>query len=345
MVWPYLLNYSPHDATYVDFFRDSFSHSLFKRLTFIESKYIIGDLLTAFENFYPFTQIEIPLLEVTIPSDESSTSQISSCSVSTSQIGSSSASTSQMTNPDIGSTSDVSGSDSPAHRLNENQRSAIKLAVMMSIFLASGVLMGYTTKIDKSIGILIESIDGVYRELVSLEYDAISPEYQPVSTFEFDSHQQLVLSGFYTLSPFVIRFLNAEGVYKFRKNTELLLFSIGNDPYGDIDSQAFMVSSAANLGGVTKAFEELVVNEIFDKAFIKMFPGLFYSRYLGEVIIYSTALDEITFNESAGYALLKELRLTGEIVSIGPGDTPLMFYMDLCKLYITREGQVLTSRF
>nr|GFB77865.1 hypothetical protein [Tanacetum cinerariifolium] len=83
------------------------------------------------------------------------------------------------------------------------------------------------------------------------------------------------------------------------------------------------------LGGVTKAFEELVVNEIFDKAFIKMFPVLFYSRYLGEVIIYSTALDEITFNESVGYALLKELRLTGEIVSIGPGDTPLMFYMDL----------------
>nr|GFA89998.1 hypothetical protein [Tanacetum cinerariifolium] len=124
-----------------DFSRDSFSHLLFKRLTFIESKYIIGDILTAFENFYPFTQIEIPLLEVPIPSDESSTSQIASSSASTSQIGSSSASTSQMTNPDIGSTSEVSGSDSSACRLSKNQRSAIKLAVMMSIFAASGVLM------------------------------------------------------------------------------------------------------------------------------------------------------------------------------------------------------------
>ncbi|GKA35574.1 hypothetical protein Tco_0722065 [Tanacetum coccineum] len=104
----------------------------------------------------------------------------------------------------------------------------------------------YTTKIDKSIGILIESNDEVYRELVSLEYDAIPLEYQPVSPFEFDSHQQLVLSGFYTLSPFVIRFLNEEGVYKFRRHIELLLFSIVNDLYGDIDSQAFMVSSAAS---------------------------------------------------------------------------------------------------
>ncbi|GKB64773.1 hypothetical protein Tco_0920959, partial [Tanacetum coccineum] len=77
-------------------------------------------------------------------------------------------------------------------------------------------------------------------------YDATPPKYQPVSPFEFDSHQQLVLSGFYTLSPFVIRFLNAEGVYKFRRHAELLLFSIVNDPYGDIDSQAFMVSSAAS---------------------------------------------------------------------------------------------------
>nr|GEX96173.1 hypothetical protein [Tanacetum cinerariifolium] len=102
--------------------------------------------------WFPGFMIEIPLLKVPIPSDESSTSQIASSSASTSQIGSSSASTSQMTNPDIGSTSEVSGSDSSACRLSKNQRSAIKLAVMMSIFAASGVLMSEVSKlIDKII--------------------------------------------------------------------------------------------------------------------------------------------------------------------------------------------------
>ncbi|GJZ50452.1 hypothetical protein Tco_0604642 [Tanacetum coccineum] len=427
----------PSDVDYVKFFMDSFTHPLFKKMTYLESNFIIGTLLTAYENFYPFNQIDIPVLEVGIPSQATTSASLTTIpDIGSSSQASTSASSSQMTIPEIGSTSEASSSIAP--RLSENQRSIIKLAVMMSIFVASGVLMVYTTKIDKSIGILIESIDEVYRELVSLEYDAIPLEYQPVSPFKFDSHQQLVLSGFYTLSPFVIRFLNAEGVYKFRRHTELLLFSIVNDPYGDIDSQAFMVSSAASkdelvllglgrmfyqfthgynplygcsiynldkidlnrvlytakvnrvyrlritslilghafsrsrildivnlyvdkdsisyrlvrqflnnpcidehnnkcvlnyipdLGGVTKAFEELVVNEIFEKTFLKKFPGVFYSRYLEEVIIYSTTLDEITFNESTGYALLKELRLTGEIVSIGPGDTPLMFYMDLC---------------
>nr|GEV34280.1 ribonuclease H-like domain-containing protein [Tanacetum cinerariifolium] len=53
------------------------------------------------------TRIEIPLLEVPIPSYESSTSQIASSSANTSLTGSSSANTSQMTNLNIGSTSDT----------------------------------------------------------------------------------------------------------------------------------------------------------------------------------------------------------------------------------------------
>ncbi|GJT05979.1 hypothetical protein Tco_0840441 [Tanacetum coccineum] len=105
-----------------------------------------------------------------------------------------------MTNPDIGSTSEVSGSDNPARRLSENQRSAIKLAVMMSIFVASGVLM---------------------------------------------SEQQLVLSGFYELSPFQIRFLNAKGVSDFLNRRECHLFGITNDPYGDEESKSYMISSTA----------------------------------------------------------------------------------------------------
>ncbi|GJU46401.1 ribosomal protein S11 [Tanacetum coccineum] len=206
----------------------------------------------------PSSKIEIPILEVSTPSQASSsasTSQMTIPDIGSSSQASSSASTSQMTLPDIGSTSEASSSASTAPRLTKNQRSAIKLAVMMSIFVASGVLM----------------------ELITLEYDAISPEYQAISPFEFYSHQQLVLS---------------------------------------------------DLGGVTMAFEELVVHEVFEKAFRKKFPGVIFSRYLGEVIIYSTDLDQITFNESAGYALLNELRLPGEIVSIGPGDHPLRIYKD-----------------
>ncbi|GKA90126.1 hypothetical protein Tco_0811938 [Tanacetum coccineum] len=188
----------PPDATYVDFFRD----------------------------------------KVTIPSDESSTSQIASSSANTSQIGSSSASTSQMTNPDIGSTSEVSGSDNPARRLSENQRSAIKLAVMMSIFVASGVLMKYSTKIDKSIGSLLENIEDVYNDLIESGCPFISKK-------EFHSQQQLVLSGFYELSPFRIRFLNAKGVSDFLNRRECHLFRITNDPYGDEESKSYMISSTA----------------------------------------------------------------------------------------------------
>ena len=117
----------PSDATYADFFRDHFGHPLFKKMTFIESKYIISDLLTAFENYYPFNQIEIPLVEVT---EASNSSQIVS-----------------NTNPDMGSTSDVGSHSSPAHRLSENQRSAIKLGLMMAIFIASGVLMSEVPKL------------------------------------------------------------------------------------------------------------------------------------------------------------------------------------------------------
>ncbi|GJR72582.1 hypothetical protein Tco_0084947 [Tanacetum coccineum] len=192
-----------------------FCSSSIKKMTYLESNFIIGTLLTAYENFYPFTQIDILVLEVGIPSQ--ATTSASSSLTTIPDIGSSSqASTStrssQMTIPEIGSTSEANSSTPP--RLSENQRSTINLTVMMSIFVASSVLMGYTTKIDKSIGILIESINEVYRDLFSLEYDDIPLEYQLVSSFEFDSHQQLVLSG--------------------------------NDPYGDIDSQAFMVSSAAS---------------------------------------------------------------------------------------------------
>jgi hypothetical protein len=41
------------------------------------------------------------------------------------------------------------------------------------------------------------------------------------------------------------------------------------------------------------------------------------------VIIGTKDSDEVVFNEEAGYALLKSLGLTGQIVSIGLGDDPI----------------------
>ncbi|GKF93490.1 hypothetical protein Tco_0280209, partial [Tanacetum coccineum] len=74
-------------------------------MTYLESNFIIGTLLTAYENFYPFTQIDIPVLEVGIPSQ--ATTSVSSSLTTIPDIGSSSqASTStrssQMTIPEIG---------------------------------------------------------------------------------------------------------------------------------------------------------------------------------------------------------------------------------------------------
>nr|GEW89446.1 hypothetical protein [Tanacetum cinerariifolium] len=107
--------YSP-DASYADFFRESFSHPLYKKLTFIESKYIMRDLLKSFENFNPFTQIEVPLTGVSEVSSSTSSSQIASSS----QIGSSTPS--QLSNPDIVSSSEVRVSESTPHRFSEDTR-------------------------------------------------------------------------------------------------------------------------------------------------------------------------------------------------------------------------------
>lgn len=126
----------PQDASYVDFFRESFSHPLYQKLSFIETKYLMNDLLKSFETFNPFTQqIEVPLTGVSEASSSSSSSQIASSS----QIGGSTPL--QLPTPEIDSSPEVSVIERPPHRFSENTRAAIKLGLTMSIFLASGVLM------------------------------------------------------------------------------------------------------------------------------------------------------------------------------------------------------------
>ncbi|GKB97380.1 40S ribosomal protein S11-2-like protein, partial [Tanacetum coccineum] len=96
------------------------------------------------------------------------------------------------------------------------------------------VLLLPSTRPSTQLGNLLRSAQK--KQAISLEYQAISP-------FEFYSHQQLVLSGCYNLSPFVIRFLNEEGVSNFLRDTKLLLFGIVNEPYGEKESIVYIVSS------------------------------------------------------------------------------------------------------
>ncbi|GKA99460.1 hypothetical protein Tco_0827397 [Tanacetum coccineum] len=378
----------------------------------------------------PGFMIEVPLLKVSdasstasIASSSTSTSQIGSSSASTSQIGSNSASTSQLTNPDIGSTSEFRGSESLAHHLSEK------------------------SKVDKSIGFLLENIDYIYND------DKIVSGSPVISEKEFHAQQQLVLSGFYELSPFQIRFLNAKGMSDFINRGESHLFGVANDPYVDEESKSYMISSTAikdelvlrglarmihqftyyysveyerwvenliidyfqkiqllgksnrlyrlrirppllgsaisrsrileivklyidedsisfrlvkdflynhyqneegercilnyipDLGEITDALEDLIMTSMFEYAFRKKFPNICYYRFLNEVLINCTCEeDEITFNESAGYALLKEIKLPGDIVSIGPGDSPLPLYNDIYHLQIDRDKDVIAYR-
>lgn len=99
-----------------------------------------------------------------------------------------------------------------------------------------------------------------------------------------------------------------------------------------------------SLGPLTKLFKEVVIYEILEKAFRIKFEGVLFCRYLGEMVIYNTDIDEVTFTESAGYALLKELSLTGEIVSIEPGcEEPLMLFHNMYKMRLEKNKSIILS--
>lgn len=96
------------------------------------------------------------------------------------------------------------------------------------------------------------------------------------------------------------------------------------------------------LGPLTKLFKEVVIYEILEKAFRIKFEGVLFCRYLGEMVIYNTDFDEVTFTESAGYALLKELSLTGEIVSIEAGsEEPLMLFHNMYRMILDKNQRVI----
>jgi hypothetical protein len=87
-----------------------------------------------------------------------------------------------------------------------------------------------------------------------------------------------------------------------------------------------LFSEMPPVGEITRVLFNIVLMDIFDREFPKKFPGIAFSRFLNEVYIPTRGNDEVIFDEKAGYALLEELSLAGKIVSIGPGDDPLLCY-------------------
>lgn len=80
------------------------------------------------------------------------------------------------------------------------------------------------------------------------------------------------------------------------------------------------------VGEITRVLYNIVLMDIFDRGFPKKFPGIAFSRFINEVYIPTRINDEVIFDYKAGYELLEELSLVGKIVSIVPGDEPLLCY-------------------
>lgn len=99
-----------------------------------------------------------------------------------------------------------------------------------------------------------------------------------------------------------------------------------------IDDNGRNRRSDANLGGlppvgeITRVLFNIVLMDIFDREFTKRFPGIVFSRFINEVYISTRENDEVIFDQKTGCALLEELNLAGNIMSIGPGDPPIPCY-------------------
>lgn len=92
-------------------------------------------------------------------------------------------------------------------------------------------------------------------------------------------------------------------------------------------------------GEITKVLFNIVLMDIFDREFTKRFPGVAFNRFVNEVLISTRGNDQVFFDDQAGYALLEELCLAGKILSIGPGDEPLLSYYGKA-IYLDKDSQI-----
>lgn len=81
----------------------------------------------------------------------------------------------------------------------------------------------------------------------------------------------------------------------------------------------------------------------FDKEFQRVFPQLYYNRYIHEVFVYfptSESKQGMTLGifEQKVLSLFDQLHLAGEIISIGPGDAPVPCYGGL--VCVSQDGKI-----
>jgi hypothetical protein len=158
----------------------------------------------------------------------------------------------------------------------------------------------------------IGKVDRLYRLDLSASLRTIP------RTFIFDKVKHLVGDG---------------SVYK-------LILSLLNLPIIDDDgndrSDISFFGVIPPVGEITRVLFNIALMEIFDREFPKRFPGIAFYRFINEVFI--STRGEVIFDEKAAYALLEELSLAGNIVSIGQGDDPLPCYRKI--LFLDDDSKV-----
>lgn len=82
----------------------------------------------------------------------------------------------------------------------------------------------------------------------------------------------------------------------------------------------------------------------FDREFHQVFPEFYYSRYVSEALVYKPSSKGMPFSseifEQDVLDLLEKLDLAGQIMSIGPGDSPLPCFNESV-VSVSQEGIIL----
>lgn len=109
-------------------------------------------------------------------------------------------------------------------------------------------------------------------------------------------------------------------------------------PIIDDDGNHISFDGMPSVGEITRVLFNIVLMDVFDREFAKRFPGIAFSRFISDVYISTRGNDSVIFDDKAGYALLEELSLAGNIESIGPGDDPLSCYSKI--VYLDNDSKV-----
>jgi hypothetical protein len=91
-------------------------------------------------------------------------------------------------------------------------------------------------------------------------------------------------------------------------------------------------------GEITRVLFNIVLMDIFDREFKKRFPGVAVARWVNQVFISTKGNEKVNFDEKAGYQLLKDIGLIGEIEEIKPGKKPILIKRKM--IYLDNEKKI-----